>query len=290
MKNWLKLLRPHQYVKNGFVLVGLLFFPGRTLPLAIGALILFISFCAAASTVYVFNDICDLEADRSHPVKCKRPIASGAVSQRSAVVVAVGLAALALALALYVSPAALACVALYYVVNIAYSLGLKHVVILDVFLISAGFILRILDGTWGLNIPPSQWLLLSGLMLTLFLGFAKRRAELLMLENTGQATRAQVRKVLDDYSPVVLDQLTGVTAASTIISYSLYTVSAETMKIHHTNGLFYTVPFVMYGMFRYLFLLHHHSRGNDTAKDLAMDWHMIGAGLGWAITTIAILA
>ncbi len=285
-----RLLRPHQYLKNGFVWVGLIYFH----PFAWDKLgqvgLLFAAFCAAASGVYVFNDVCDAEADRLHPTKCRRPIAAGLVSTAAAWMVSSGLALLALGLSLAVGWLAFGLIAAYLLLNLGYSLRFKQVVILDVFFISAGFMLRILAGTVGVGIPPSQWLLLTGLMLTLFLGFAKRRAELLMLESAEHTDKLQVRPVLNDYSPVVLDQLTSITAACTVLSYGLYTVSPDTVKAHGTYALFYTLPFIIYGVVRYLFLLHHHARGSDTAKDLMADPHLILTALGWLAVTLAVLA
>lgn len=290
MRTIIRLLRPHQYLKNGFVWIGVVFAQRFDLHTCVVVAAVFVSFCAAASAVYVLNDIWDRDADRQHPTKCKRPIASGAVSLQTAWVLFAGLCALALAFALAVDWMVLGFIVAYVLINLAYSWRLKHIVILDVFVISSGFMLRILAGTVGVDISPSQWLLLTGLMLTLFLGFAKRRSELLVLENAGKTDRASVRRVLDDYSPVVLDQLTGITAACTILSYGMYTVSAESVKAHGTYTLFYTLPFVIYGMFRYLFLLHHCARGGDTAKDLMTDPHMIATGLGWLVVTLAVLA
>ena len=178
----------------------------------------------------------------------------------------------------------------YFVINIFYSWHLKHVVILDVFLISSGFMLRILAGTVGLGIAPSAWLLLCGLMVTLFLGFAKRRAELLMLESIEGGSNGLTRRVLDDYSPQMLEQFIAVTAACTIIAYGLYTVAPQTVAIHGSNNLIYTLPFVVYGIFRYLFLLHRRSKGNDTAKDLVQDPHLLVTVVAWVVTTLWVLS
>lgn len=289
MKPILRLLRPHQYIKNGFVLLGLVFGTGFEASDVALAALAFIAFCLAASSVYVFNDMFDAESDRLHPVKCKRPIACGEVSMRTASVL-VGLLSLgSLAVAGAIGWLAAGFIGLYLLTNVAYSLRLRHVVILDVFIIASGFMLRILIGTSGIGIPPSQWLLLTGLMLTLFLGFAKRRAELIKLQNSGAATRVAVRRVLDHYSPAILDQFTGITAACAILSYGLYTVSPETVRIHGTHALFYTTPFVSYGIFRYLYLLHHRARGNDTARDLLADPHLVVTAVGWLALTAGIL-
>ena len=287
---WYKILRPHQYIKNGFVLLGILFYQHPTINLAVNVLVVFLAFCFAASSVYAFNDIFDVKSDRLHPTKRSRPIASGAITISRAWLLSGALAIFAMGLTSWVSRSATAFIATYFFINLAYSLRLKHVVILDVFIISAGFMLRTLTGTIGVGIPPSRWLLLTALMLTLFLGFSKRRAELLMLENARKMDHSSVRRVLDDYSPVVLDQLTGITAACSILSYGLYTVSPETVKNHGTYALFYTLPFVIYGIFRYLYLLHHHSHGSDTAKDLMTDPHLIVTSLGWVAVTLVVLA
>lgn len=286
----IRLLRPTQYIKNGFVWLGVVFaqrWDGQTL---LDVSIAFIAFCAAASAVYIFNDILDVEADRRHPIKRHRPIASGAVAVPQAWFISAALAVAALALSGWVSEWVVGFVGVYLALNVAYSWRLKHVVILDVFIIAGGFMLRILTGTVGVGIEPSQWLLLTGIMLTLFLGFAKRRAELLLLESAGKPDQAATRRVLDDYSPVILDLFLGITAACTVLSYGLYTVSPETLAMHGTNGLFYTLPFVVYGIFRYLFLLHQRVGGNDTASDLLTDRHLLLTVAGWLALTAAVLA
>lgn len=290
MRRYVRLLRPHQYVKNGFVLLGIVFAQSRSPAQFAGAALAFLAFCLVASAVYVFNDIVDAEADRQHPTKRLRPVASGAVAPRNAGLLGAALALIGVAAALAVSPAAAGFVVLYLLVNAAYSWRLKHVVVLDVFLIAAGFMLRILTGTVGLGIAPSNWLLLTGLMLTLFLGFAKRRAELRVLESGGRHDAAGARRVLGDYSPAVLDQLTGITAACAILAYGLYSLSPETVHAHGAYGLFATLPLVIYGMFRYLFLLHQREGGSDTARDMLTDPHLIVTGLAWAAVTLAVLA
>ena len=177
----------------------------------------------------------------------------------------------------------------YALVNIGYSAWWKHIVIVDVFLISAGFMLRLLTGTLGLGIPPSAWLLQCGFMLTLFLGFAKRRAEMLTIGGQPNGGALSTRKVLDDYSPVMIEQFMSVSAACTVLSYSLYTVSPETVARHHTQLLIVTVPFVVYGIFRYLYLLHREQRGADTARDLVTDRHMLVVCAGWTALTALIV-
>jgi 4-hydroxybenzoate polyprenyltransferase len=283
----LRLMRPYQWVKNTFVFIGLLFgHAWHDAHLVAQVVVVFIAFCFVSSAVYTVNDIVDLEQDRRHPKKRLRPLASGNVSVSAAVMLAVLLGALGLGLAWFASHAAFAILAGYALMNIAYSFRLKHVVILDVFIIATGFMLRILAGTLGVGIPPSQWLLLCGLMVTLFLGFTKRRAEIIALAGD----KTSHRKVLEHYSPVLLDKMIGITAAGLIMSYSLYTMNPDTIRIHNTPNLIYTVPFVMYGVFRYIYLLHHQSGGGDPSRDLARDRHMLIVVGGWLVATIWLIA
>jgi 4-hydroxybenzoate polyprenyltransferase len=283
----LRLMRPYQWVKNAFVFTGLLFgHAWRDPQLVALVMVVFIAFCLVSSAVYTFNDIVDLEQDKQHPKKSRRPLASGQVSVPAATALAVVLGVLGLSLAYIASPAVLAILALYVLMNNAYSLWLKHVVILDVFIIATGFMLRILAGTLGVGIPPSQWLLLCGLMVTLFLGFTKRRAEIFALNDD----KANHRKVLEHYSPVLLDKMIGITASGLIMSYSLYTMNPDTIRIHGTANLIYTVPFVMYGVFRYIYLLHHQSRGGDPSHDLVRDRHLLIVVGAWLLTTILLIA
>ncbi|MGO8754901.1 MAG: decaprenyl-phosphate phosphoribosyltransferase [Gallionellaceae bacterium] len=287
MLELIRLMRPHQWVKNAFVFTGLLFgHAWHDEHLVVVVFEVFAAFCFVSSTVYVINDIVDLDQDRQHPKKRLRPLAAGTVSVSSAAMLAALLATGGLALGWLASPAVLAILLGYLVMNIAYSLYLKHVVILDVFIIATGFMLRILAGTLGVGIPPSQWLLLCGLMVTLFLGFTKRRAELIALNEK----KSDHRRVLEHYSPVLLDKMIGITASGLIMSYSLYTVNPDTVRIHGTANLIYTVPFVMYGVFRYIYLLHHQSRGSDTAHDLVRDPHLLAVVGAWVVTTIWLIA
>lgn len=279
----LRLMRPHQWLKNGFVFTGLLFgHAWHNFLLTQEVIAAALAFSLASSTVYVINDIADRERDRHHPKKRNRPLASGAVSVQMASVLAATLALSAFALSQWASPAVLVIIAAYTAMNLAYSFALKHVVILDVFIIAAGFMLRILAGTVGVGIPPSQWLLLCGLMITLFLGFAKRRAELIALSGTEE----QHRKVLEHYTPSLLDKMIGITASAVIMSYSLYTMSPDTVRIQGTSNLIYTVPFVVYGMFRYIYLLHSRHGGGDPSRDLLRDPHLLLAIGGWLGATL----
>ncbi|CAB1369997.1 decaprenyl-phosphate phosphoribosyltransferase [Denitratisoma oestradiolicum] len=280
------LLRPHQWIKNGFVLVGLLFGHAWQDPIRLQqGLWAFVAFCLLSSTVYVFNDLQDREQDRLHPQKRRRPLACGTVSVSAALLLLAVCLVAGLALAFTLAGQAPWIFVAYLLLNGGYSMGLKHVVLLDVFLIAAGFMLRLLAGTLGLDIAPSQWLLLCGLMLTLFLGFAKRRAELVALSGGSGGHR----RVLEHYSEGMLDQFITITAACTVVTYSLYTVSAETVALHGSSRLMLTVPFVLYGMLRYLFLLHRRQGGGDVAVELLTDVHLLLAVLGWLGTVLAVM-
>jgi len=282
-----RLMRPHQWVKNVFVFAGLLFGHAWHDPeLVKQVLMAFVAFCLVSSAIYVINDIIDLEQDRRHPKKRQRPLASGQVSIRDAIMLLLVLEFVGFGLAFLTLRMVFGILVVYGFMNIAYSLWLKHVVILDVFIIATGFMLRILIGTLGVGIPPSQWLLLCGLMVTLFLGFSKRRAEIIALTDDKTAHR----KVLEHYSPVLLDKMIGITAAGLIMSYSLYTMNPDTIRTHGTPNLIYTVPFVMYGVFRYIYLLHHQSRGGDPSHDLVRDRHLLIAVGAWMLVTFLLIA
>lgn len=290
MSPLIQLLRPHQWLKNGFVLVGLLFGHAWTNPeMRAQALAAFVAFCLISSAVYVMNDIADREADRRHPEKRNRPIASGRVGISMALALAAVclVVGLGLAYGLFGLPASKApwLFVLYLLMNVAYSLGLKQVVILDVFIIAAGFMLRLFAGTLGIGIMPSHWLVLCGLMLTLFLGFAKRRAEVNVPSNTNEPHR----RVLEQYSLPLLDQFITLTAGATVITYSLYTVSEETIALHGTPWLITTVPCVLYGLLRYLYRLHRRGGGGDPAREVLRDPHLLGVAALWLLLVIWLL-
>lgn len=278
---FLRLMRPHQWIKNGFVFLGVVFGHGWTEPtLVADVLALFAAFCLASSAVYVMNDIADRDADRLHPTKRFRPLARGDVGVGAARALCIVLALAGLALAARVSLPALLIVGAYAALNLAYSAGLKHVPILDVFIISGGFMLRILAGTTGIGIPPSKWLLLCGLMLTLFLGFGKRRSELVALTGEANGVPGQ-RASLDGYSKPLLDLLITVSVAGAAIGYALYTVDEKTIALHGTDRLIFTLPFVLYGLFRYLQVMYSRGGGADPAWELLHDPHLIVATAGW---------
>lgn len=285
---YIRLLRPHQYIKNGFVFLGLVFGTHESV-YVMAALLAFAAFCAASSAVYVLNDILDGDADRRHPVKKHRPIASGQVSVRSAAVLGATMVVLAIVIAVLAGMGVVAFIAIYWLLNIAYSWRWKRIAVLDVFVISAGFMLRILAGTAGIGIAPSSWLLLCGLMITLFLGFAKRGAELKLIERRDGERRGETREVLGQYGPAMIDQFMAISAACAILSYSLYAVSPETVARHGTDRLIFTVPLVVYGVFRYVYLVHRRQGGGDTARDIYSDHHLVATLIGWIALTVAVL-
>ncbi len=278
----IRLMRPHQWIKNGFVFIGLVFGHGWEDERLVGeALALFAAFCLVSSAVYALNDVADRDADRMHPAKRSRPLARGEIGVGHALVLCIALALSGLAIAAAVSLAALLTAAAYVGLNLAYSAGLKRVAILDVFMIAAGFMLRILAGTAGIGIDPSKWLLLCGLMLTLFLGFCKRRAELLAASGAGNPGGAAGRAALEGYSRTLLDRMIAVSVAGAAIGYALYTVDPDTVMLHGTDRLILTLPFVLYGLFRYLQVVYSKGGGADPAWEMLHDPHLIAATAGW---------
>ena len=277
-------LRPQQWVKNAFVWAGFLFardWHDTTLAGHVGAA--FAAFCLMASAVYIGNDWIDREADRAHPVKRDRPIAAGRISGGIAASMSIALGVAAFAIAAWVGLDLVAVLLAYLVLNVAYTLALKRVVIVDVIVVALGFLLRILAGTIGVGIAPSPWLLMCGLMLTLLLGFGKRRAELeAMTPETG-------RSVLTAYSPALLDRLITVSVSGTLISYSLYTISPQTIALHGSANLVYTVPIVTYALFRYMYLLDQRHAAEDPSQLMLNDRHLQGAAFVWLVAVIWIL-
>ena len=287
VQNLWRLLRPAHWVKNGFVFLGILFANAWRQPgMLEKVLLVAVAFSLVASGVYAFNDLLDREQDRSHPKKKRRPVAAGHLSGTIATVASVLLWGVGIVVGYVVSIWVAIVLLTYVVINVAYSAALKNVVLLDVFIIAGGFMLRILAGTICVGIPPSQWLLLCGLMIGLFLGFSKRRAELY----TVAGNAGNQRRVLDHYQPVLLDKMIVITATGVILTYSLYTTSPVTVQVHHTEALIYTVPFVMYGIFRYIFLLHHRATGTDPALEIFRDHHILLSILGWLFVTLWLIA
>lgn len=281
------LMRPRQWIKNGFVLIGVLFAPESLLSteIILKVFLAALAFCLASSCVYIINDIFDLPQDLAHPKKKFRPLPAKKVSIAFAAAMAILLGIISILLAYSASFRVVAILMGYIGINAAYTYYLKQIVILDVFCISAGFMLRIMAGTYGVGIPPSKWLLLCSMMLTLFLGFAKRRAEII-----ASRYKEESRQVLENYGPILLDELISICIAGVIITYSLYTMSEETISIHKTENLIYTVPFVIYALFRYIFLLNHRHGGEDPSQEIVKDPHIIASVVGWGCLTFLFLS
>jgi 4-hydroxybenzoate polyprenyltransferase len=278
---FVELARPQQWAKNSFVLTGLLFgHAWHDPPLIAAALLATAAFCLASAAVYAYNDAADAPRDRKHPLKRARPVARGAITARAARVAAATLAGAALAVAAAVSAPAAGIVAAYLALNMAYTQGLKRIPVIDVFIIAAGFMLRLLAGTSGIGIEPSNWLLACGLLLTLMLGFGKRRAELEELEEEAGAHRA----VLEAYSAGFLDHAVLLCAGGVIVCYALYTLHPETAALHGTERLVLTLPWVLLGTFRYLFRLNYRGGGADPTDELLRDPVLALSALGWAGT------
>ena len=279
-------LRPGQWTKNLVVFAGLLFghalFDPASVALAVAA---FIIFCALSGVVYLVNDVLDREADRQHPLKASRPLASGALSPGTALMAAVVLGAGALAASLVISGRFAAVSATYLGLLALYSGPLKHIVIIDVLTIAVGFVLRAVAGAVAIAVPISHWLLLCTILLALFLALSKRRHEIVLL--AGNATGH--RKILEEYSPYLLDQMISVVTASTLIGYAFYTVDAETIEKFGTSLLGLTIPFPLYGIFRYLYLIHQKEQGGSPSDLLMNDRPLLACVALWVATIVLIV-
>jgi 4-hydroxybenzoate polyprenyltransferase len=282
---WIRAVRPEQWLKNGFVLSPLVF-SGRALiwDAQWRAAVAFLAFCAVASAVYLMNDVLDREADRLHPRKASRPIASGLISVSSALTVAALLGAIGLAAGALAGLKVAAVLLSYLALNVLYGMWLKNVVIVDVFAIAAFFIMRLVAGAAAVNVKPSIWLLLCGGLLALYLGFAKRRHELVLLGGGSPTHRA----VLANYSTTFLDQLSVVLLAVTIVSYIMYTLESDTARIVGSDALSYSTAFVLYGVLRYLYLVHRNEGGNPT-ETLLTDRSLLLAVILWGAYCGAII-
>ncbi|HEV2056617.1 MAG TPA: decaprenyl-phosphate phosphoribosyltransferase [Methylomirabilota bacterium] len=278
-------LRPRQWVKNLFVFAGVIFSQQLLTPRVWPALAAFAIFCGLSGAIYLFNDVADVDKDRLHESKRRRPIASGALPIGAAIGFGVLLLAGCLAAAFRLSPA-FGLVALFYgVLLTAYSLWLKHLVILDVLTVAVGFVLRAVAGAVAVDVEISGWLLICTILIALFLALGKRRHEYRSL--TGNA--AAHRPILAEYSEGFLDQMISVVTASTVTTYALYTMSPETVAKFHTRLLPLTLPFVLYGIFRYLYLLYRRDLGGNPSDLLVTDRGLLLDAFLWIVTTLAII-
>ncbi len=268
LADWLRLLRPVEWSKNSLVFGALLFskhlFDVQQVLPVVGA---FAVFCAIASGAYVMNDIRDRDRDRQHPMKSKRPIPAGRIRYQTAAFVSAFLMLGGLAGATALSHAFAVLAALYVALQFAYTYWLKEVVILDVMAIASGFVIRAAAGGVVIGVPVSPWLMICTFLLMLFLGFSKRRHELILLEGKATDHRASLR----EYSPYFLDQMISVVTASTVVAYASYTASPEVREKLGTDNLYLTIPFVLFGIFRYLYLVHQREQGGSPAQLLLAD-------------------
>jgi 4-hydroxybenzoate polyprenyltransferase len=273
-------LRPRQWLKNTFLFAGIVFAAKVGDPTRWAqAVAAFACFCAASSAAYLVNDVRDAPQDRLHALKRRRPIARGELAPRTALWAAAGLGAVALATGAVLGADVLGLVALFLALQAAYSLVLKHLVLLDVLVIAGLFVIRAAAGAAAVNVRISDWLLLCTALLALFLGFAKRRGELVLVG----ADRAPGRPVLEGYSLELVDQLLSVVAASTVIAYGLYAIENEAAAMPAT------IPFVLFGVFRYLLLVHNHDLGEEPERVLLADRQLIAAVVLWALAAAVIL-
>jgi len=287
MSALLALLRPRQWSKNLVVFAGLIFAQElRSSRLVWESIAAFALFCLASSAVYILNDIVDREQDACHPVKRLRPIASGAVAVPTAAVLALALGGSALGMGLWLGKSFALVLAGYVALIVAYSLLLRNVIILDVMAIAAGFVLRAVGGAVAIQVEISPWLIVCTTLLALFLGLSKRRGELVAV---GEENAVAHRPLLAEYSPSLLDQMIGIVAAATIVSYALYTMWPATVEKFHGHNLALTIPFVLYGMFRYLYLVHRKGEGGSPENVLLTDKPLALNIVLWVIAVVAII-
>lgn len=281
-----KSMRPAQWQKNFFIFAALIFaqkfFDSLLLLKTFAA---FFIFCILSGSLYILNDLNDVEEDKLHPKKSKRPIASGDISKNQALFLFFIFSLVCLFLAYCLNRYFFIAALIYFALQIAYSIKLKHVVILDVFVVAAGFVIRVIAGGLVIEVPLSSWLLVCTMLLALFLSMSKRRHELLLLENNA----SEHRPILMEYSPYLLDQMIAVVTASTLIAYCLYTISGETIEKFGTKNLVLTSPFVLYGIFRYLYLIHQKGKGGSPEELIIKDKPLLIDILLWIGSVVLIL-
>ena len=286
MTAFLRALRPHQWTKNLLVFAALLFSKHLFEPEPfLRTFLAFVAFCGLAGAVYLWNDVADIEQDRLHPKKKMRPIAAGELSIRAATLGAMALVVGSLSLSFWLDARLGLCAAVYLGLNLGYSFGLKHVVIVDVLTLSLGFVLRALAGGFAIQAPVTEWLLVLTLLFALFLSLAKRRHEITSLGGGASSHRAS----LAEYSPYLIDQMTSVVTASVVTAYTFYTLSPETVSKFGTAKLSWTLPLVLYGIFRYLYLVHQKDRGDSPTDVLLTDRPLLATVALWVALVIAIV-
>lgn len=278
--------RPLQWTKNLFVFSAIVF--SRNIfheALLFRASLTFLVFCFLSGSIYIFNDLIDIREDRGHPTNSARPLASSRLSIRDAIL-AISLLIPLLLIVSYVIDHSLFIAALCYVLlQISYTLYLKHIIILDVFSTASGFLIRVIAGALAIDVEISSWLLICTICLSLFLALSKRRFEISLF----LSKKVKFRRVLEEYTPYMLDQMISIAAASTVISYILYTLSDETIKRFGTRKLVFTVPPVLFGVFRYLYLVHKKSKGGSPEITMFTDIPLFLGSLIWIILVIVIV-
>src|SRR2546427_942920 len=278
-------LRPRQWVKNLVVFAGVVFAQQIFTPLVWRAAAAFVIFCGLSGAIYLFNDVADVDKDRLHPQKKQRPIAAGELSIRAAVVTGIALLAVCSSAAFALSPVFGLTALGYGVLLTAYSAWLKHLVILDVLTVATGFVLRAVAGAVAVEVEISGWLLICTVLIALFLALGKRRHEYLTL----QADAARHRPILAEYTAGLLDQMIAVVTASTVTAYALYTMSPETVAKFHTQLLPATLPFVLYGIFRYLYLLYRRQLGGNPSELFLNDRALLINTACWIAAVLLII-
>jgi 4-hydroxybenzoate polyprenyltransferase len=282
----LKSMRPYQWTKNLFVFAPLIFSQNiLNVPYLFKTVLAFALFCLLSGAVYIWNDLRDIEEDKLHPVKSQRPLASGRLGKTPATAAFVFFSLVGLGCAFLLNLTFFILALAYLLLQIFYSAWLKHVVILDVLLIAAGFLLRVSAGGVVIMVDISEWLLICTFLLALFIALSKRRHELVLLEEDASSHRP----ILQEYSPYLLDQMISVVTASTVVAYCLYTISEETVAKFGSSRLIYTVPFVLYGIFRYLYLIHKKGEGGSPEFLILKDKPFLAGILLWIASAVIIL-
>jgi len=282
----LKSLRPYQWTKNLFVFAPIIFSQNVFhVPYLIKTILAFAIFCLLSGAVYIWNDLSDIEEDKLHPLKSQRPLASGRLGKTAATSAFLVFSLVALGCAFLLNFNFFILALAYLLLQVLYSAWLKHVVILDVLLIAAGFLIRVSAGGVVILVDISEWLLICTFLLALFIALSKRRHELVFLEKEA----GNHRPSLQEYTPYLLDQMISVVTASTVVAYCLYTISEETVAKFGSTRLIYTVPFVLYGIFRYLYLIHKKGEGGSPESLIIKDKPFLAGILLWIVSAVILL-
>ena len=287
-REYLKLLRVKQWTKNGFLFAALIF--SKSFLIRMYTFKVFLAFCIfslLASSIYILNDIRDRDRDKYHPQKRNRPIASGKISIKTGLTISFFLLIISLTSSFALSTSFFEICITYLIINLLYTYFLKNIVILDIFCISAGFLLRVLAGAAVISVSISQWLIICTILLSLFLALSKRKIEITLISKNESDLKH--REILGEYSHQFIDQMIGIVTSTTLISYILYTTSGTTIKKFGTTHLIYTTPFVLYGIFRYLYLVYSKERGGNPTDEFLSDIPLLINAIFWLITSAIII-